>query len=198
MPSLTSTAATDVGALCRRRAYVAINSISLSPLNLNLNLSGDSSSASSPTPPPPLICPVVDSSSATPSPRHRLLLRRSSALSSTPPPPLLRPVANLSARYMLNLVKDEFVSDLSWNLVFVGLMLFNLAAKGAYGICILTEWDEFKSLDYKKIYESMQKPAFIFDGRNVVDVEKMRGIGFIVYSIGKPIDAWLKDMPADA
>jgi UDPglucose 6-dehydrogenase len=72
------------------------------------------------------------------------------------------------------------------------------AAKGAHGICILTEWDEFKTLDYQKIYDDMQKPAFVFDGRNVVDVDKLRQIGFIVYSIGKPLDAWLKDMPAVA
>ncbi|KAJ6432211.1 hypothetical protein OIU84_019455 [Salix udensis] len=72
------------------------------------------------------------------------------------------------------------------------------AAKGAHGICILTEWDEFKTLDYKKIYNNMNKPAFVFDGRNVVDIEKLRQIGFIVYSIGKPLDAWLKDMPAVA
>jgi len=72
------------------------------------------------------------------------------------------------------------------------------ATKDAHGICILTEWDEFKNLDYAKIYNGMQKPAFLFDGRNVVDPEKMREIGFIVYSIGKPLDAWLKDMPAVA
>uniref|UniRef100_A0A0D3HU42 UDP-glucose 6-dehydrogenase n=2 Tax=Oryza TaxID=4527 RepID=A0A0D3HU42_9ORYZ len=70
------------------------------------------------------------------------------------------------------------------------------ATKGAHGVCILTEWDEFKTLDYQKIFDNMQKPAFVFDGRNVVDAEKLREIGFIVYSIGKPLDAWLKDMPA--
>ncbi|KAK9707178.1 hypothetical protein RND81_07G178000 [Saponaria officinalis] len=72
------------------------------------------------------------------------------------------------------------------------------ATKDAHAVCILTEWDEFKKLDYEKMYANMQKPAFIFDGRNVVDAEKMRKIGFIVYSIGKPLDAWLKDMPAVA
>ncbi|XP_020221450.1 UDP-glucose 6-dehydrogenase 1 [Cajanus cajan] len=70
------------------------------------------------------------------------------------------------------------------------------AVKDAHGVCILTEWDEFRKLDYKKVYDSMQKPAFIFDGRNIVDVNKVREIGFIVYSIGKPLDPWLKDMPA--
>ena len=72
------------------------------------------------------------------------------------------------------------------------------ATKNAHGVCILTEWDEFKNLDYKKIYDGMQKPAFVFDGRNVVDAGKLRDIGFIVYSIGKPLDAWLKDIPAVA
>ncbi|KAK8547050.1 hypothetical protein V6N13_099795 [Hibiscus sabdariffa] len=70
------------------------------------------------------------------------------------------------------------------------------ATKDAHGLCILTEWDEFTKLDYQKIFNNMQKPAFVFDGRNVVDVEKLRKIGFIVYSIGKPLDEWLKDMPA--
>ena len=72
------------------------------------------------------------------------------------------------------------------------------AAKDAHAICILIEWDEFKSLDYQKIYDDMRKLAFVFDGRNIVDVEKLREIGFIVYSIGKPLDSWLKDMPAVA
>jgi UDPglucose 6-dehydrogenase len=63
------------------------------------------------------------------------------------------------------------------------------AAKGAHAIAVLTEWDEFKSLDYQKMYESMAKPAFIFDGRNVVDHKKCQEIGFEVYAIGKPFDA---------
>ncbi|KAL2935473.1 UDP-glucose 6-dehydrogenase 1 [Bienertia sinuspersici] len=72
------------------------------------------------------------------------------------------------------------------------------ATKDAHALCILTEWDEFKSLDYKRIFDGMRKPAFVFDGRNVVDADKLREIGFIVYSIGKPLDPWLKDMPAMA
>ncbi|XP_021893216.1 UDP-glucose 6-dehydrogenase 1-like [Carica papaya] len=72
------------------------------------------------------------------------------------------------------------------------------ATKDAHGVCILTEWDEFKTLNYQRIFNNMQKPAFIFDGRNIIDVAKLREIGFIVYSIGKPLDPWLKDMPAVA
>jgi UDPglucose 6-dehydrogenase len=72
------------------------------------------------------------------------------------------------------------------------------AARDAHAVCILTEWDEFRSLDYIRMYDAMQKPAFVFDGRNIVDPEKLREIGFIVYSIGKPLDQWLRDTPAVA
>jgi len=60
------------------------------------------------------------------------------------------------------------------------------AAEGAHAIAIATEWKEFKTLDYQKIYDSMSKPAFIFDGRNIVDAPALRKIGFQVYCIGKP------------
>ena len=58
------------------------------------------------------------------------------------------------------------------------------ACKNAHAIAILTEWDEFKEYDWQKIYDSMSKPAFVFDGRNLLDAEKMRSIGFIYQSIG--------------
>jgi len=60
------------------------------------------------------------------------------------------------------------------------------ACNGAHALCILTEWDEFKDYDYEKIYASMAKPAFLFDGRNVLDHEKLRDIGFEVHAIGHP------------
>lgn len=60
------------------------------------------------------------------------------------------------------------------------------ACEGSHAIAVLTEWDEFKGLDYEKIYKSMAKPAFIFDGRNILDHQKLRGIGFEVHAIGKP------------
>jgi UDPglucose 6-dehydrogenase len=61
------------------------------------------------------------------------------------------------------------------------------AAGGSHAIAILTEWDEFKTLDYQRIYDSMAKPAFLFDGRNIVDTAALRKIGFEVYAIGKPV-----------
>ena len=58
------------------------------------------------------------------------------------------------------------------------------ACKEAHAIAILTEWDEFKEYDWQKIYDSMLKPAFVFDGRNVLDAEKLRKIGFEYQGIG--------------
>ena len=60
------------------------------------------------------------------------------------------------------------------------------AAAGAHAIVILTEWDEFKTLDFQRIHEGMMKPAFLFDGRNIVDLAEMRRIGFTARGIGKP------------
>lgn len=56
--------------------------------------------------------------------------------------------------------------------------------KDAHAIAILTEWDEFKDYDWQKIYNNMQKPAFIFDGRNLLDAKKMIEIGFVFQSVG--------------
>jgi UDPglucose 6-dehydrogenase len=60
------------------------------------------------------------------------------------------------------------------------------ACDGAHAIAVMTEWDEFKTYDYEKIYSKMAKPAFIFDGRNILDHDKLREIGFEVHAIGKP------------
>jgi UDPglucose 6-dehydrogenase len=60
------------------------------------------------------------------------------------------------------------------------------AAQGAHAIAVLTEWAQFADLDYEKIYQSMVKPAFIFDGRNILDHQRLYEMGFNVYAIGKP------------
>ena len=59
------------------------------------------------------------------------------------------------------------------------------ACAGAHAVAIVTEWDEFKKLDYAAIYAAMPKPAFIFDGRNITDLAKLRAIGFRAFGIGK-------------
>ncbi|MHC5353923.1 nucleotide sugar dehydrogenase [Myroides sp. LJL115] len=58
------------------------------------------------------------------------------------------------------------------------------ALENAHGIAVLTEWDEFKDYDWQRVYDNMLKPAFVFDGRNVLDKEKLQNIGFVVFSIG--------------
>ncbi len=60
------------------------------------------------------------------------------------------------------------------------------ASNGCDAIAVMTEWDIYKELDYEKIYKTMNKPAFIFDGRNILDHKKLFDIGFNVYPIGKP------------
>jgi UDPglucose 6-dehydrogenase len=59
------------------------------------------------------------------------------------------------------------------------------ACKDSHAIAVVTEWDEFKTLDWKRIFSSMKKPAFLFDGRNILDHAALRKIGFKVYAIGK-------------
>jgi len=62
------------------------------------------------------------------------------------------------------------------------------AAKGAHAIALLTEWDVFRqeNTDYARIFASMEKPAFFFDGRNLNDLQAMRDLGFEAHGIGKP------------
>jgi UDPglucose 6-dehydrogenase len=59
------------------------------------------------------------------------------------------------------------------------------ACKDAHAIAVLTEWDEFRDYDWQKIYDNMKKPAFVFDGRSVLDGEKLKQIGFVFHVIGK-------------
>jgi UDPglucose 6-dehydrogenase len=58
------------------------------------------------------------------------------------------------------------------------------ACHQAHAIAVLTEWDEFKSYDWQKIYDQMLKPAFIFDGRNILDRKALEKIGFVYKAIG--------------
>jgi len=65
------------------------------------------------------------------------------------------------------------------------------AAHEAHAIALLTEWPQFAALDYDKIHDSMIKPAFIFDGRNILDHRRLYAQGFNVYPIGKaPLTAF--------
>jgi len=60
-----------------------------------------------------------------------------------------------------------------------------VAARGSHALAVLTEWDLYRSLDYRAIFDSMEKPAFVFDGRNILDHEALHAIGFNVFPLGK-------------
>jgi len=59
------------------------------------------------------------------------------------------------------------------------------AAEKAHAVVICTEWQQYSKLDWQRIYNNMEKPAFIFDGRNILDADALRQIGFEVISVGK-------------
>ena len=59
-----------------------------------------------------------------------------------------------------------------------------VACKDVHAIAVLTEWDEFKTFDWQKIYDGMLKPAFVFDGRNLLNRSELEAIGFTYYAIG--------------
>ncbi len=60
------------------------------------------------------------------------------------------------------------------------------SANEAHAIAVLTEWDEFKAVDASRVFEGMRQPAFIFDGRNILDRARLIQLGFEVHSIGRP------------
>jgi UDPglucose 6-dehydrogenase len=62
------------------------------------------------------------------------------------------------------------------------------AAAGAHALAVLTEWDEFRALDFVAIHSGMHKPAFVFDGRNILPRAELAKLGFKVFAIGKPRD----------
>jgi UDPglucose 6-dehydrogenase len=61
------------------------------------------------------------------------------------------------------------------------------ATENAHAIAVLTEWDEFKTYDWKRIYDSMLKPAFLFDGRNILNTSELSAIGFQIKTIGRGV-----------
>jgi len=60
------------------------------------------------------------------------------------------------------------------------------ASEGCSAIAVMTEWGTYRTLDFERIYRAMVKPAFIFDGRNILDHRRLFEIGFNVFPIGKP------------
>ncbi|WP_398454923.1 nucleotide sugar dehydrogenase [Sphingobacterium thalpophilum] len=59
------------------------------------------------------------------------------------------------------------------------------ALSEAHAVAVLTEWDEFRTYDWTKIKENMKKPAFVFDGRKLLNREQLTVLGFDYYAIGE-------------
>jgi UDPglucose 6-dehydrogenase len=59
------------------------------------------------------------------------------------------------------------------------------ACENAHALATLTEWDEFRTLDFKRIHDLMLKPAFVFDGRNILPNDQLKALGFQSFVIGK-------------
>ena len=59
------------------------------------------------------------------------------------------------------------------------------AAKDADAVLLMTDWAVYRQLDWGRIYESMRKPALVFDTRNCLDAPKLRALGFTVLNVGK-------------
>ena len=69
---------------------------------------------------------------------------------------------------MINFIDEPFLNISNYNL-----------------IAIMTEWDEFINYDWKIIYSNIKKPAYIFDGRNILNVELIKKIGFNYLGLGR-------------
>jgi len=80
-------------------------------------------------------------------------------------------LSNLNADYdksLVNFIEEPFLNISDYNI-----------------IVIMTEWDKFKNYDWEKIYEKTKKPAYIFDGRNILEIENIKKIGFNYIGIGR-------------
>ena len=102
---------------------------------------------------------------------------------------MLEEKANL-AIYDPRVTKQSILSTLGWSEESAkGRIEFCTSAEEAclasHAIALLTEWDEFKELDYTKIYDKMHQPAILFDGRNLLDLEELRKIGYRANGIGR-------------
>jgi UDPglucose 6-dehydrogenase len=88
--------------------------------------------------------------------------------------------------------REQIIADLKYVGISDSLLLNNLeivddpynALNQAHALAVMTEWDEFAHLDYAKIQENMFKPAFAFDGRNILPSEKLRSLGYSLFTIG--------------
>jgi len=95
----------------------------------------------------------------------------------------------LEERALVRLTDPQALSNARKDLIDSSLLSFHdnpyEAAEECHAIAVLTEWPLYRSLDYHRIYSAMKKPAFIFDGRNILDHQTLHRIGFNVFPLGK-------------
>ena len=100
-----------------------------------------------------------------------------------------RPSERPVARMFCDVVSpDGTLSEINRNLIENNVQVADsaeAAAENAHAIAILTEWDEFMAYDWDSIHSSMLKPAFLFDGRRILDSVDMKNKGFHYYKIGQ-------------
>ena len=80
-------------------------------------------------------------------------------------------LSNVNADYdnsLVNYIEEPFLNISEYNI-----------------IAIMTEWDEFKDYEWEKIYKKTKKPTYIFDGRNILEIEKIKNIGFNYIGLGR-------------
>ena len=93
--------------------------------------------------------------------------------------------------FMTKVKENQVISDLSLNKKNFKAELVNVidnpkSKLNSYNIiAIMTEWDEFQNYDWKSIFKDMNKPAFVFDGRNILDIEEIKKIGFKYIGLGR-------------
>lgn len=63
------------------------------------------------------------------------------------------------------------------------------ACTKAHALAVITEWDVFQTQDFETIYAQMEKPAFVFDGRKILNHNQLQSIGFTAYEIGKATES---------
>ncbi len=102
---------------------------------------------------------------------------------------LLEEKANL-AIYDPRVSRDSILSTIGWSETEAkGRIEFCSSAQQAcdqsHAIALLTEWDEFRDIDYAAIFSKMHQPAILFDGRNLLDLEELEKIGFRAHGIGR-------------
>ena len=62
------------------------------------------------------------------------------------------------------------------------------AAKNVDAILIITEWEEYKNLNWKKLSDLLRKPSWIFDTRGIIPIHLLKELSSYYWQVGSPIN----------